>query len=129
MFLKILLSKKHKRIFHAESLYFGNTKWVWGDKFGNCDMAKVRRIWQYKKYDIRNTINYSNKHRKYDKTFVYLRVGGNAMREQTNKLKLLRLTIILTSIVGLLSFFSMTVTTFAYGIGDMTWVYLLLYLW
>ena len=49
------------------------------------------------------------------------------MREQTNKLKLLRLTIILTSIVGLLSFFSMTVTTFAYGIGDMTWVYLLLY--
>ena len=49
------------------------------------------------------------------------------MNEQTNKLKQLRLTIILTSIAGLLSFFSLTVTTFAYGIGKTTWIYLTLY--
>ncbi len=35
MFLKILLSKKHKRIFHAESLYLRNTKWRSRDKIGN----------------------------------------------------------------------------------------------
>jgi hypothetical protein len=49
------------------------------------------------------------------------------MDEQTKKLRQLRLTIILTSIVGLLSFFSITITTFAYGIGDFTLLYLLLY--
>ena len=49
------------------------------------------------------------------------------MNEQSKKLRQLRLTIILTSIVGLLSFFSMTITTFAYGIGDTTLLYLLLY--
>lgn len=49
------------------------------------------------------------------------------MDEQTKKLRQLRLTIILTSIVGLLSFLSMTVTTFAYGVGDTTLLYLLLY--
>ena len=49
------------------------------------------------------------------------------MDEQTKKLTQLRLTIILTSIVGLLSFFSMTVTTFAWGVGDTTLLYLLLY--
>jgi len=49
------------------------------------------------------------------------------MDEQTKKLRQLRLAIILTSIVGLLSFFSMTVTTFAWGVGDTTLLYLLLY--
>jgi len=49
------------------------------------------------------------------------------MNEQSKKLRQLRLTIILTSIVGLLSFFSMTITTFAYGVGDTTLLYLLLY--
>jgi hypothetical protein len=49
------------------------------------------------------------------------------MDEQTKKLRQLRLTIILTSIVGLLSFFSMTITTFAWGVGDNTLLYLLLY--
>ena len=49
------------------------------------------------------------------------------MDEQTKKMRQLRLTIILTSIVGLLSFFSMTVTTFAWGDGDTTLLYLLLY--
>ena len=49
------------------------------------------------------------------------------MDEQTKKLRQLRLTIILTSIIGLLSFFSMTVTTFAWGVGDNTLLYLLLY--
>ncbi|MCA2854689.1 MAG: hypothetical protein IM449_07260 [Microcystis sp. M065S1] len=49
------------------------------------------------------------------------------MDEQTKKLRQLRLTIILTSIVGLLSFFSMTITTFAWGVGDTTLLYLLLY--
>lgn len=49
------------------------------------------------------------------------------MDEQNKKLRKLRLTIILTSIVGLLSFFSMTVTTFAWGVGDTTLLYLLLY--
>lgn len=49
------------------------------------------------------------------------------MNEQNKKLRKLRLTIILTSIVGLLSFFSMTVTTFAWGVGDTTLLYLLLY--
>jgi len=38
------------------------------------------------------------------------------MTEQ--EIKKLRLLIILTSIVGLLSSFSITVTTFAYGIGN-----------
>ena len=50
-----------------------------------------------------------------------------AMDEQTKKLRQLRLTVILTGIVGLLSFFSMTITTFAWGVGDTTLVYLLLY--
>ena len=49
------------------------------------------------------------------------------MDEQTKKLRQLRLTIILTGIVGLLSFFSMTITTFAWGVGDTTLLYLLLY--
>ncbi len=49
------------------------------------------------------------------------------MDEQTKKLRQLRLTIILTNIVGLLSFFPMTVTTFAYGVGDTTLFYLLFY--
>lgn len=49
------------------------------------------------------------------------------MDEQTKKLRQLRPTIILTSIVGLLSFFSMTITTFAWGVGDTTLLYLLLY--
>lgn len=49
------------------------------------------------------------------------------MDEQTKKMRQLRLTIILTSIVGLLSFFSMTITTFAWGVGDTTLFYLLLY--
>ena len=49
------------------------------------------------------------------------------MDEQTKKLRQLRLTIILTSVVGLLSFFSMTITTFAWGVGDTTLLYLLLY--
>ena len=42
------------------------------------------------------------------------------MQEQTDKLKKLRLAIIIASIVGLLSFFSMTITIFAYGNGDTT---------
>lgn len=37
------------------------------------------------------------------------------------------MTIILTSIVGLLSIFSMTITIFAYGVGDTTLLYLLIY--
>ena len=49
------------------------------------------------------------------------------MDEQNKKLKQLRLTTILTSIVGLLSFYSLTVTTFAWGVGDTTLLYLLLY--
>lgn len=49
------------------------------------------------------------------------------MEKQTNKLRKLRLTIIIVSIVGLLSLFSLTVTTFAYGIGDTTILYLGLY--
>ena len=49
------------------------------------------------------------------------------MDEQTKILRQLRLTIILTSIVGLLSFFSMTITTFAWGVGETTLLYLLLY--
>jgi hypothetical protein len=49
------------------------------------------------------------------------------MKEKNKKLKKLRLAIILTSIVGLLSSFSFTVTTFAYGIGDNTILILLLY--
>ncbi len=49
------------------------------------------------------------------------------MDEQNKKLKQLQLTIILTSIVGLLSFFSMTATTFAWGVGDTALLYLLLY--
>ncbi len=48
-------------------------------------------------------------------------------KEQANTLKRLRLTTIFASIVGFLSFFSITVTIFAYGIGDTTWFYLLLY--
>ena len=43
------------------------------------------------------------------------------------EIKKLRLIIILTSIVGLLSSFSITVTTFAYGIGDNTLFILLLF--
>jgi hypothetical protein len=42
------------------------------------------------------------------------------MQEQTDKLKKLRLAIIIASIVGLLSLFSMTITIFAYGNGDPT---------
>lgn len=49
------------------------------------------------------------------------------MDEQTKKLRQLRLTIILTSIVGLFSFFSMTITTFTWGVGDTTLLYLFLY--
>ncbi len=49
------------------------------------------------------------------------------MQEQTDKLKKLRLAIIIASIVGLLSFFSMTITIFAYGNGDTTLLYLLRY--
>ena len=50
------------------------------------------------------------------------------MQEQTDKLKKLRLAIIIASIVGLLSFFSMTITIFAYGNGDTTTLlYLLRY--
>jgi hypothetical protein len=49
------------------------------------------------------------------------------MDEQIKKLRQLRLSIILTSIVGLLSFFSMTATTFSWGVGDTTLLYLLLY--
>src|SRR5690606_5005060 len=49
------------------------------------------------------------------------------MKETTKEIKKLRLAIILTSIVGLLSSFSVTVTTFAYGIGDNTLPILLLY--
>jgi hypothetical protein len=49
------------------------------------------------------------------------------MNEQSEKLRKLRLTIILISIAGLLSFLSMTVTTFAYGVCDTTLAYLLLY--
>lgn len=49
------------------------------------------------------------------------------MKETIKKRKKIRLAIILTSIVGLLSSFSLTVTTFAYGIGDNTIPILLLY--
>ena len=49
------------------------------------------------------------------------------MEKQTDKLRKLRLTIIIVNVVGLLSFFSLTVTTFAYGIGDATILYLVLY--
>lgn len=49
------------------------------------------------------------------------------MKETTKEMKNIRLAIILTSIVGLLSSFSFTVTTFAYGIGDSTIPILLLY--
>lgn len=51
----------------------------------------------------------------------------HGMKETTKKRKTIRLAIILTSIVGLLSSFSFTVTTFAYGIGDNTIPILLLY--
>ena len=37
------------------------------------------------------------------------------MQEQTDQLKKLRLAIIIANIVGLLSFFSMKITIFAYG--------------
>ncbi len=49
------------------------------------------------------------------------------MKETTKEMKNIRLAIILTSIVALLSSFSFTVTTFAYGIGDNTIPILLLY--
>jgi hypothetical protein len=49
------------------------------------------------------------------------------MDEQSKKMRQLRQTIILTSIVGLLSLFSMTSTTFAYVVGYTTLLYLLLY--
>ena len=50
------------------------------------------------------------------------------MKEMSEKLKHLRLAIILTSIVGLLSFFSISITIFAYGVGNTTLLYILLYL-
>lgn len=53
--------------------------------------------------------------------------GRRRMKETTREIKKIRLAIILTSIVGLLSSFSITVTTFAYGIGDNTIPILLLY--
>jgi len=46
------------------------------------------------------------------------------MDEQNKKLRQLRLKIILTNIVGLLSFLSMTVTFFAWGVGYTTLLYL-----
>ena len=49
------------------------------------------------------------------------------MKETTKARKKIRLAIILTSIVGILSSFSFTVTTFAYGIGDNTIPILILY--
>lgn len=49
------------------------------------------------------------------------------MKKTTKARKKIRLAIILTSIVGILSAFSFTVTTFAYGIGDNTTPILLLY--
>ena len=49
------------------------------------------------------------------------------MKETTKAKKKIRLAIILTSIVGILSSFSFTVTTFAYGIGDNTIPILILY--
>lgn len=49
------------------------------------------------------------------------------MDEQIKTLRQLRLAIILTSIIGLLSFFSITITTFAYGVGENILFYLLLY--
>lgn len=49
------------------------------------------------------------------------------MKETIREIKKIRLAIILLSIVGLLSSFSITVTTFAYGIGDNTILILLLY--
>ena len=49
------------------------------------------------------------------------------MKETTKEIKRLRLAIVLTSIVGLLSAFSFTVTAFAYGIGDNTLPILFLY--
>lgn len=49
------------------------------------------------------------------------------MNEYTNQLRKLRLAIILISIIGLLSFFSITITTFAYGVGNKTLLYILLY--
>jgi len=64
-----------------------------------------------------------NKH----KTLAASITDDTTMNEQSKKLKQLRLTIILTSIVGLLSSFSMTITTFAWGVGDTTLLYLLLY--
>lgn len=49
------------------------------------------------------------------------------MKETTKEIMNIKLAIILTSIVGLLSSFSFTVTTFAYGISDNTIPILLLY--
>lgn len=49
------------------------------------------------------------------------------MQTKTSKLRNLRLTIIITSIVGILSFFSPTVAVFAYGIANTTFIFLLLY--
>jgi hypothetical protein len=49
------------------------------------------------------------------------------MKETTKARKKIKLAIILTSIVGILSSFWFTVTTFAYGIGDNTIPILLLY--
>lgn len=49
------------------------------------------------------------------------------MKEMTKEIKNIRLAIILTSIVGLLSSFSFTMTTFTYGVGDNTIPILLLY--
>lgn len=47
--------------------------------------------------------------------------------KQTEKQKKIRLTIIILTIIGLISFLSQTVTVFAYGIGNSTYLYLLLY--
>lgn len=47
--------------------------------------------------------------------------------KQTEKQKKIRLIIIILTIVGLISFLSQTVTVFAYGIGNSTYFYLLLY--
>ncbi len=49
------------------------------------------------------------------------------MNEYTNQLRKLRLAIILISIIGLLSFSSITITTLAYGGGNKTLFYILLY--
>lgn len=49
------------------------------------------------------------------------------MAEHYKKLKQLRLRIIFTSIVGLLSSLSITLATFAWGVGNTTLIYIILY--